>query len=236
MFVSYRKQFGSTSLYSTRTFCDWLTQVIFCFCLASRALKLHIVRIHFVNTEVAIFLIICNRFICAPVAVTGWSIPQPPSTTVGCLPYILRCVVALHGLTSTTTTIVAASMSHIHNQTILFWVVVFVLTHSVIHDLPVVFIAWRPNLVSIWAGMYVRALADLVAIVDPYHLPRGIPWCRETNRSAAGWTARSAGICISMQIYVHLGVPSAMWITRPNGTPKVCIYILQSVGTGNPWK
>ena len=125
---------------------------------AVAVVKTHIIRIHFVHVQVAVRVVVAVRLVV-------FGISQPPLAAVARLPHRLLRDTALHGefVASTTAFLLA---SHIDNQVGFARVVVVLLAHSVVHCGPVLLAAWRPNLVSRRAGIFLSTLGHLNAVVD----------------------------------------------------------------------
>merc|ERR1712151_1487284 len=118
----------------------------------------NIIRSHSGHMQVTVSMVVAVWLV-----VLG--ISQPPLAAVACLPHLLPTDTALHGkLVASTAAFFLAS--HIDNQVGFAWVVVVFLPHGVVHCSPVCLAAWRPNLVSHRAGIFLRTLRHLEAVVD----------------------------------------------------------------------
>jgi len=100
--------------------------------------------------QVAVGMVVAIRLVVS-------AISQPPSAAVGSPPRTLLGGGALHGVLGAATTTVGGT-SHVNNKVGLLRVVVDVLAHSVVHDGPVVLVARRPDLVTLWTRMLLNAL------------------------------------------------------------------------------
>ena len=110
------------------------------------------------HMQVAVSMVVAVRLV-----VLG--ISQPPLAAVARLPHRLLRDTTLHGkLVASTTAFLLAS--HIDNQVGFARVVVVLLAHGVVHCSPVLLAAWRPNLVSRRAGIFLSTLRHLNAVVD----------------------------------------------------------------------
>jgi len=105
---------------------------------ASPIIEAHIVGIHVVNMQVTVGRVVSVRFreLC---------IAQPPCAAVFRFPRCLSRDATLHREPRATTTTVRRTR-HIHNQVRGSGVFANVLAQGVIHDGPVLLVAWRPNL------------------------------------------------------------------------------------------
>jgi len=108
--------------------------------VAVAVIETHVIRIHFVNVQVAVGMVVAIRLVV-------FGISQPPSAAVGSLPRPLLSSGALHGVLGAATTTVGGT-SHVNDQVGLSRVVVDVLLHRVVHDGPVILVARRPKLHS----------------------------------------------------------------------------------------
>jgi len=101
-------------------------------------IEAHVVRVHIVNVQVAVGLVVAIRLVVT-------AISQPPRATVTSPPRALLRHTALHGILRATTTAVRGT-SHVHDQMRRARIFGDVLAQRVVHDGPVVFVARRPNL------------------------------------------------------------------------------------------
>ena len=108
--------------------------------------------------QVAVGVVVAIRFVVS-------AISQPPSAAVGSLPRALLAHSTLHGVLRAATTTVGGT-SHVNNEVRLLRVVVDVLAHSVVHEGPVVLVAWRPDLETIRARIFFSALPDPETVAD----------------------------------------------------------------------
>jgi len=138
--------------------CPGLTQVSARSNVAVLVVKPDIIRSHLGHMQVAVSMVVTVRLVVLGIA-------QPPLAAVACLPHRLLRDTTLHGklIASTTAFFIA---SHIDNQVGFARVVVVLLAHSIIHFRPVLLAAWSPNLVSRRAGIFLRTLRHLNAVVD----------------------------------------------------------------------
>ena len=114
-----------------------LAQIIGRGITATAIIESDIIWIHLPYEEKAIGFVIAAGLIVLRIS-------EPPRTTVGRLPRALLTDGAVHCIiieaTATTTTIRIAS--HIHNQVGRSGIVSDILDHSVVHESPVVLVAW----------------------------------------------------------------------------------------------
>ena len=106
--------------------------------VAVAVIEAHVIRIHFVNVQVAVGVVVAIRLV-----VLG--ISQPPSAAVRSLPRPLLSSGALHGVLRAAATTVGGT-GNINDQVGLSRVVIDVLLHRVVHDRPVILVARRPKL------------------------------------------------------------------------------------------
>merc|ERR1719310_2100443 len=116
------------------------------------------------------------------------AISQPPSAAVGSPPRTLLGGGALHGVLGAATTTVGGT-SHVNNEVRLLRVVVDGLAHSVVHDDPVVLVAWRPDLETIRARIFFSALPDPETVADLDQLTSRVTLHRDVCDLAAARAA-----------------------------------------------
>jgi len=131
--------------------------------------------------QVAVGVVVAIRLV-----VSG--ISQPPSAAVFSPPRTLLSDVAPHGVLGAATTTVGGT-SHVNNEVRLLRVVVDVLFHSVVHNGPVVLVAWRPDLVTIRARMCFSALPDPATVVNSDQSTRRITGHMDLCEFAVAWAA-----------------------------------------------
>jgi len=149
--------------------------------VAVAVIETHVIRIHFVNVQVAVGMVVAIRLVV-------FGISQPPSAAVGSLPRPLLSSGALHGVLGAATTTVGGT-SHVNNEVRLLRVVVDVLAHSVIHEGPVFFVARRPNLETIRARIFFGALPDSETVADLDQLTSRVTLHREVCNLAVACAA-----------------------------------------------
>ena len=117
---------------------------------AAPVVRFDIVRIHSINSEVAVGLIVATRL-----SVLG--VPQPPRAAVRRLPRALFLDTAVHGMVLAPAAAIV-SAGNIHNQMRFAGILANVLVHNVVYDDPVVLVARRPNLPATRTRIFLCAL------------------------------------------------------------------------------
>jgi len=131
--------------------------------------------------QVAVGVVVAIRLV-----VSG--ISQPPRAAVLSPPRTLLGCGTLHGVLGAATTTVGGT-SHVNNEVRLLRVVVDVLAHRVVHDGPVVLVAWRPDLPTIRARICFSTLPDPATVVNSDQSTRRITRYRDVCDFAVGWAA-----------------------------------------------
>ena len=149
---------------------------------AVAVVKAQVVRIHIVNVQVAVGVVVAIRLV-----VLG--ISQPPSAAVLSLPRTLLSDVAPHGVLGAATTTVGGT-SHVNDQVGLLRVFVDALAHRVEHDGPVVLVARRPNLETIRARIFFSALPDPATVADLDQLTSRVTLHRDVCNLAVACASR----------------------------------------------
>jgi len=132
--------------------------------VAVPVVETHVVRIHIVHVQVAVGVVIAVRLV-----VPG--ISQPPRTAVSSPPRALLAHSTLHGVLGAATATVGPT-SYIHNQVGTSRIFPDVLAHSVIHEGPVVLVAWRPDLPTTRTRMSFSASPNPLSVGNYSQLTR----------------------------------------------------------------
>ena len=174
-----------------RTWSGFLAQVITGRKITIGFAKLHVVRVHIPNIQVAVGVVVS-------IWLVELGISQPPSAAVGGLPIISLIGGALHCVLGAATTTVGGS-SHVNNQVRLARVVINAFAQGVVHDSPVVLVARRPDLETLGAGVRFSTLPNFLTVCHSEDIPGGVSGRADNRNFAAAWAADGALVCLWTQ-------------------------------------